>query len=215
MNVGGVCECPELSSSYSDECVTKAQCLSGAFSIIGSRCLKGDCSTNLKEPSCTSPSGFVQCGSGQAVETCLSSIGCYYSTAYVEKCEVYDKQEQCDAICRQPCKSRTVTITHSRPGYTKYYAEVTSTKYVCENTKKSTQKKSRKTSSAGSFITCEANKTQFGKQVKVQTICPAVTGCYEGGCAAAVSAISCKEFCQVECIESWKSGVQQQLVKDQ
>ena len=64
MNVGGVCECPELSGENSDECVTKSDCLSEKLSIIGSRCLKGDCSTNLREPSCTSPSGFVQCGSG-------------------------------------------------------------------------------------------------------------------------------------------------------
>ena len=143
------------------------------------------------------------------VETCLSSIGCYYSSPYIEECAAYDSADQCNSVCQQPCKKKDVTITHSRPGYAKYYMEVTSPKYVCEYMKKSTLKKAQKTASAGSFITCEANKTYFGKQVKVQTICPAAAGCYEGGCAAAVSAVSCKEFCQMECIESWKSGVQQ------
>lgn len=95
------------------------------------------------------------------METCLSSIGCYYDTRQVEKCEAYDEKELCNAICRQPCQEKSVTITHSRPGYAKYFVEVTSTKYVCENTKRSLRKKAKKATSTGSFITCEATKTQF------------------------------------------------------
>ena len=59
INVGGVCECPELLDESSGSCVNKSSCISGKYSIIGSRCLEGDCSTNIMEPSCTAPSGFV------------------------------------------------------------------------------------------------------------------------------------------------------------